>query len=233
MILAVIVAVEIAFWALLVAGLTARYVLRLPRAGAALLVAVPLVDLVLLAATVIDLRGGATAGAAHGLAAVYIGVSVAFGRRMIRWADVRFAHRFAGGPAPERSPRTGPAHARREREAWYRHLLAWTVGAALIGLAVALVGDLDRTEAMLQLLGVWTLVLAIDFVVSFSYTLWPRGGRDRDRHWPAAVRTAFAIARSTAVARTPPRTRSCPPSGPSRRSTRPRRFWPWLRRAEP
>lgn len=101
----------------------------------------------LLGATVIDLLGGATAGVAHGLAAVYIGVSVAFGHRIIRWADVRFAHRFAGGPAPERPPRTGPAHARREREAWYRHLLAWTVGAALIGLALLLVGDLDRTEA--------------------------------------------------------------------------------------
>ncbi len=80
MIVAVVVAVEIAFWVLLAAGLTARYVLRLPRAGVALLIAVPFVDLVLLAATVIDLRGGATAGVAHGLAAVYIGVSVAFGR---------------------------------------------------------------------------------------------------------------------------------------------------------
>ena len=73
MILAVIVAVEIAFWVLLAAGLTARYLLRLPRVGAGLLIAVPLVDLVLLGATVIDLRGGATASAAHGLAAVYIG----------------------------------------------------------------------------------------------------------------------------------------------------------------
>ena len=177
MILAVIVAVEIAFWVLLAAGLTARYVLRLPRVGAALLVAVPFVDLVLLGATVIDLRGGATASAAHGLAAVYIGVSVAFGHRMIRWADVRFAHRFAGGPAPGRPPRAGRAHAQREREAWYRHLLAWSVGAALIGVAVLLVGDLARTEAMWQLLGVWTVVLAIDFVVSFSYTLWPRPPR--------------------------------------------------------
>ena len=98
MIVVVIVAVEIAFWVLLAAGLIARYPLRLPRVGAALLVCVPLVDLVLLGATVIDLRGGATAGVAHGLAAVYLGVSVGYGHRMIRWADVRFAHRFAGGP---------------------------------------------------------------------------------------------------------------------------------------
>ena len=35
-------------------------------------------------------------------------------------------------------------------------------------------GDADRTEALLQTAGVWTLVLAIDFLVSFSYTLFPR-----------------------------------------------------------
>jgi hypothetical protein len=174
-IVVVIVAVEIAFWVLLAAGLTARYVLRRARLGAALLIAVPLVDLVLLGATVIDLRAGATAGVAHGLAAVYIGVSVAFGHRIIRWADVRFAHRFAGGPAPERGPRTGPARARREREGWYRHLLAWAVAAALTALAVLAVGDLDRTEALVQLIGAWTVVLAIDFLVSFGGTLRPRG----------------------------------------------------------
>ena len=102
---------------------------------------------------------------------------------MIRWADVRVAHRFAGGPAPERPPRTGLAHARREREGWYRHGLAWTVGAALIGAAVLLAGDLDRTAALWRLLGVWTVVLAIDFAVSFSYTLWPRGGRGGGQRW--------------------------------------------------
>ncbi len=179
MIVAVIVAVEIGFWVLLAAGLLARYALRLPRVGAALLVCVPLVDLVLLGATVVDLRRGATAGVAHGLAAVYLGVSVAFGHRMIRWADVRFAHRFAGGPAPVPPPRTGLAHARHQRQAWLRHLLAWSVGAVLIGLAVLLVGDLERTEALWQLLGVWTIVLVIDFAVSFSYTLRTRGGPPR------------------------------------------------------
>ncbi|WP_424326067.1 hypothetical protein [Gordonia sp. (in: high G+C Gram-positive bacteria)] len=34
------------------------------------------------------------------LARLYLGVTVVFGPRLIRWADARFAHRFAGGPAP-------------------------------------------------------------------------------------------------------------------------------------
>jgi hypothetical protein len=53
-----IVAAEIAFWLALLAGLVTRYLLRRPRLGMALLVATPLIDLALLAATTIDLRRG-------------------------------------------------------------------------------------------------------------------------------------------------------------------------------
>ena len=55
-----------------------------------------------LPATAIDLRGGADATGAHSLAALYLGFSIGYGHRMITWADTRFAHRFAGGPAPVR-----------------------------------------------------------------------------------------------------------------------------------
>lgn len=172
---AFIVAAEIGFWVILASGLTARYVLRRPRLGAVLLVATPLVDVLLLVATVIDLRAGATATVAHSLAAIYIAVSLAFGHSMVRWADVRFAHRFAGGPAPEPAPRHGRAHAAHERRGWLRHLLAWAVGSGLMLIGVAAVGDPDRTEALLQTAGLWTLILTIDFLISFSYTLFPRG----------------------------------------------------------
>jgi hypothetical protein len=39
---------------------------------------------------------------------------------------------------------------------------------------VLFVGDLDRPSALVSATVIWTLVLAIDFVVSFSYTLWPK-----------------------------------------------------------
>jgi hypothetical protein len=171
---ALIVAAEIGFWVILAGGLAARYVLRRPRLGAALLVATPLVDVFLLIATVVDLRGGATATVAHSLAAIYIGVSLAFGHSMVRWADARFAHRFAGGPKPDPGPRHGRAHAAHERRGWLRHLLAWAIGSGLMLIGVAVVGDADRTDALLQTAGLWTLVLTIDFLISFSYTLFPR-----------------------------------------------------------
>jgi hypothetical protein len=173
-VIALIAAAEIAFWLLLLGGLILRYPLRRPRAGLALLVATPFVDLALLAATTLDLYRGGEAALPHALAAVYIGVSVAWGKRIVAWTDARFAHRVAGGPPPERPPRTGAQHAARERREWLRHLLAWAVGTGFLGLGVIVAGDVDRASALVRVMALWTFVLAIDFGISFSYTLWPR-----------------------------------------------------------
>jgi hypothetical protein len=173
MLLAVIVAAEIGFWVFLGAGLVARYLLGRRRTGAVLLVMAPLVDLVLLAATTIDIARGATAEFAHGLAAAYIGFSVAFGHSVIRRADARFAHRFAGGPPPPRPPRYGRARARYEWREFGKALLAWTIAAGLLATAIAIVGDADRTQE----LGGWivrlTSVLAIWSLWPITHTLWP------------------------------------------------------------
>jgi hypothetical protein len=172
--IAVIFAAEIAFWTLLASGLATRYLLRRPRLGLALLAATPVVDLALLVATTIDLRRGGAPTLAHALAAVYIGVSVAWGQRIVAWADARFAHRFAGGPLPVRPPRTGAAHAAHQRREWLRHLTAWATGTALLGIGMLVAGDLDRSLALLNVAALWTLILAVDFAISFSYTLWPK-----------------------------------------------------------
>ncbi|GAA1290646.1 hypothetical protein GCM10009634_42480 [Saccharothrix xinjiangensis] len=144
----VIVACEVGFWVVLAAGLLARYALRLPRLGAVLLVCTPLVDVVLLVATALDLRSGGEAGVAHGLAAVYLGVSVAFGHSVLRWADQRFAHRFAGGPPPVEPPTSGPGKVRHEWREWGRFALAWAVTCAVVLLLVVAVGDPERTRPL-------------------------------------------------------------------------------------
>jgi hypothetical protein len=174
MLIALIVVAEIAFWLVLLSGLATRYLVGRRRLGLALLAATPAIDLALLVVTTIDLRRGGDAALPHALAAVYIGVSVAWGTRIVSWADARFAHRFAGGPPPEPPPRTGRRHAARQRREWLRHLTAWATGTALLGLGVLVVGDVDRTWALQNVAVLWTLVLAIDFAISFSYTLWPR-----------------------------------------------------------
>jgi hypothetical protein len=169
-----IVVCEIGFWVVLLSGLLARYALRRPRLGAALLLLTPLVDVVLLVAATVDLRQGAEATAVHALAAIYVGVSVAVGPSMVRWADVRVAHRLGDGPPPTPAPERGPEHARRERRQWFRHLLAWAVGCSLMLLARLMVGDADRADTLLRTAQLWTLVLVIDGIIAWSYTFSPR-----------------------------------------------------------
>lgn len=173
MLVAVIVVCEVLYWIVLLTGLTVRYLLRRPRAGGILLACTPLVDLILLTVSVLDLRAGGTAAAAHTLAAIYIGVSIGFGPSLMRWADVRFAHRFVGGPAPVKPPRSGPGQAAHARRAWFRHLLAWGVGVGLMLLAVLLIGEPSRTEQLLSSAKAWTLILLIDAAVSFGYPTSP------------------------------------------------------------
>ena len=169
MLIGLILAAEVAFWVVLAAGLLVRYGLRRPRLGAVLLALVPLVDLVLLVATALDLRAGGVATRAHGLAAVYIGFSVAFGHSLIRWADQRVAHRFAGGPPPERPPRGGWARATYEWREFGKALLGALVTAALLLTAVLVVDDADRTQALLGWLPTLGVVLAVWFI---GWPLW-------------------------------------------------------------
>jgi hypothetical protein len=173
MLLPVIIAAEIGFWVLLAAGLTARYLLGRRRSGAILLASVPVVDLVLLVATVVDLSRGARADFTHGLAAAYIGVSLAFGHSMVRWADQRFAHRFAGGPPPWRPPSGGRARARYEWREFAKAGLAWAVSSGLLLAAIAIVGDAERTEALEAWIVRLTLVLGIWALWPITHTLWP------------------------------------------------------------
>ena len=172
MVLTVIVACEIGFWVAVLGGLAARYLLRARRLSVVLLVAAPLLDVVLLVATAVDLRSGATASLEHGLAALYIGFSVAYGHRLVHWADVRFAHRFAGGPAPVRL--TGAAYTRTCWGDVGRTALAVGIaGAVLFGL-IALVGAPERTEALRAEFPLLALIMGLELLWAVSYTVWPR-----------------------------------------------------------
>jgi len=65
---ALIVGCEVAFWIFPFAGLAFRYLLHSPRVSRFFLVCVPLIDVALLAITVMDLRRGTAATFAHATA---------------------------------------------------------------------------------------------------------------------------------------------------------------------
>jgi hypothetical protein len=138
-----IVGAEVAFWVVLGLGLLARYVLRRPGLSRVLLLGVPLVDLALLVLVGLDLAGGTEPGRPHALAGLYLGLTVAFGHPLVRWADARFAHRFRGTPLPPKPAKGTREHVRSLWVEWARVVAA----AAIAVVVLALLGVVAGTGA--------------------------------------------------------------------------------------
>ena len=160
-----IVACEVAFWLVLLLALATRYLLRRERLSRLLIWSLPAIDVLLLAFTAMDLRSGAPPTFAHGLAAAYVGFTVAFGSLAIRWADRHFAHRFAGGPAPPGSPASRWLAVRFELGLWLRSIVAWFITLALLGV---LIEFLDN-ELVTQTLGRWDRIAFVSVVLWFVF----------------------------------------------------------------
>ncbi|QKV92532.1 hypothetical protein HUT19_12885 [Streptomyces sp. NA02950] len=181
MIVALIVACEVGFWVLLAGGLALRYLAKLPKASVAVLLCEPLLELVLFVATVIDLKHGAEPDWKHGLAAVYIGFSVALGHQTITWADARVAHRFFGGPPPVKPPKYGMARAAHEWRTALRWMLAAVIALALLQGAIWYVGDDGEIGSLREWQTKMLFAIGINAVIAMSYTLWPKREPDRTR----------------------------------------------------
>jgi hypothetical protein len=166
MLYAVLLISEIAFWLLLVGGLYVRYARDRRRLSAGMLVAAASTDFIVLAFAGADLAGGTAAQTSHLIAALTVAYSVVYARHVVGIAD-RFVLRRLGREvvAPRRAPK-----ARREREGWYRHARMWALGVALLGAGYLIADDGD---ALAGAAAVWTMILAIDFAVSFSHSLRP------------------------------------------------------------
>ena len=79
--------------------------------------------------------------------------------------DAKFAHRFAGGPKPDKPAKYGAARARREWREFGKAALAWAVACGLLQVAIMMVGDAHRTAALSDwitrltgILAIWALV---------------------------------------------------------------------------
>ncbi|MCX5526562.1 hypothetical protein OG342_27505 [Streptomyces bobili] len=174
MIVWLIAACEIGFWVLLALGLAVRYLLRWRRTSVVLLLCEPVLELVLFVVTAVDLRNGAEPGWEHGLAALYIGYTVAFGHYTIRWLDGHAAHRLGGAPPPPRPPRYGRARALHEAKLWLRALFGGAVAVALLQCAVWYVGDSGDVSSLRSFQGTALRVVGIYGLIALSYTVWPR-----------------------------------------------------------
>ncbi|MDK1346435.1 hypothetical protein QNO09_24650 [Streptomyces sp. 378] len=174
MIVALIAVCEIGFWVLLAAGLGTRYLLHMPRLGLGLLLCEPLLEVVLLVATALDLKNGADPNWTHGLAALYIGYTVGHGHRTVKWLDGHAAHRLGGAPKPIGPPRYGMARARHEGTVWLGTLTAAVVATVLLQLAIWYVDDPSRVTSLESWRYVAWRAAGIHGLVALSYLIWPR-----------------------------------------------------------
>ncbi|MFJ4561216.1 hypothetical protein ACIP4Q_34820 [Streptomyces massasporeus] len=174
MIVALIAACEIGFWVLLAAGLATRYLLKMPRTGLALLLCEPLLEVVLLVATALDLKNGAEPNWTHGLAALYIGFTVGHGHRTVKWLDGHAAHRLGGAPPPPKPPRYGMARARHEGRVWLGTLTGAVVATVLLQLAIWYVDDPSRVTSLEGWRWVAWRTAGIHGLIALSYAIWPR-----------------------------------------------------------
>ncbi len=149
-----IIGCEASFWLVLFLGLAARYLLQHKKLSYFLLLALPVIDLALLLFTAIDLSSGTPASFAHGLAAAYVGFTVAFGGVVVSWADQRFAHRFANGPVPSKAPTRGWLALRYELFLWFRCLVAVAITLVLLIGLIVFVNNESATEALNEWFGI-------------------------------------------------------------------------------
>ncbi|SDS08816.1 hypothetical protein SAMN04489751_1199 [Brevibacterium sandarakinum] len=137
--LSYIIVGEVLFWVLLMGGLAVRYLLGGRVVSSLMLVATPVVDIVIIVLTYLDLAGHSPADFSHGLAAFYVGFSVVFGPDIIRGLDRRFTRRYS----KQSGVRTTSAPQRSSLADWYRCLFASgiTLALLLVGIVVAGLSD--------------------------------------------------------------------------------------------
>lgn len=168
-----IVACEVAFWVVIILGLIARYLLRKERLGFLLLALTPIIDLILLIITGLDLYRGATATSAHALSGVYIGVSIVFGKSIIAWADERFRYYIVKqGDKPLKC--YGYEYARHYLKSWLKHVLAYAIGIGCLFGLIYIVQSPARTEALTSTIHWWSRILGIDLLITIAYFIWPK-----------------------------------------------------------
>lgn len=193
----VIIACEIGFWVILGIGFALRYIFKLKKTSAVVLGSVILVDIILITAAVIHVRSGATATLGNAMAPYYLGFSVMWGHRTVKWFDRYIQHKLTGAPHP-RDFVPVEKNARRiyHLKGTLRDVCAFTIIIATSWACIYLGGGVnDATMAFY--LGAQNAP-RLGFIVllfDFSYVIWPGKPKKNKRHLQhtAPANSFFAI----------------------------------------
>ena len=181
MIVTLIIICEVAFWVLLVRGLALRYLAEMPRTGAGVLLCEPLLEILLLVVTAIDLKNGAEPDWKHGLAAVYIGFTVGLGPQPIKWVERAVRPPLRGRPAagPAAEVRHGARGPRVKTAA--RWIAAAVIAIVLLQAAIWYVGADGDIGSLRMWQQKMIFLIGINLVIAGSYTLFPKKAPPAER----------------------------------------------------
>lgn len=168
-----IIAAEVLFWIVLFAALYFRYILKAKKLSLLFFALTPVIDLVLLVLTALDLKNGSDATISHGLAAVYIGVSIAYGKTLIAWADEKFQkHVLKVDVQIKRLDGKEKAHY--EIGMFIRHLVAYGIAAVLLLIIINYVGIQNDTNSLYLVMKIWAIFVAIDGITCIINLYFPK-----------------------------------------------------------
>ncbi|MEQ6356027.1 hypothetical protein ABNX05_15465 [Lysinibacillus sp. M3] len=98
-----------------------------------------------------DLKAGTPASISHGIAAIYISVSIAFGKTMITWADEKFQKWFLKS-GQKNEPLTGVKKGKHEMKMLSQHIGAFIIGVGLLYAKSLFVGSNSDTSPLFQIM---------------------------------------------------------------------------------
>ena len=168
-----IIIAEILFWVVIVLGLVVRYVFKQQKLSFYLFVCIPIIDVILLVMTAVDLYYGGKGTIAHALAAVYLGISIVYGKSMIQWADNLF-QRLVYKKKTAKAKLYGMEYGIQQLKGALKHLAAYVIGALFLALMLYLSKESFENSAFYQILRLWTIVVVIDFIIAILYIIFPR-----------------------------------------------------------
>lgn len=160
-IISLIIAAELLIWVCISLIIFSRYKLKNKPLSVFFFIWMIIINIILLILTAVDLKSGSTVTFAHGLAAIYIGISIAFGSQMIGYADRMYQNYFLKEHTPIEKPTK-----RQKLMTTLRHFLAYIIGAGLLYIMIQYIGNEQATGKLQWFIKIWTIVIAVDLGIT-------------------------------------------------------------------
>jgi len=193
----IVIVAEILFFVLFGAFFIMKYWFNKPRIGYVFIVLLILNELFIALIAIYDYVETGKVSSFQVITVLFFIYLISLGKKDFLQLERFFKRKIAiwkGEPVPElphkeihKQEQYGKMHAKEERKGWYSHLLIFIIAQLIFinmsGFAGWQEFSLNRLKNTFQIYednkinhanSVWGIILIIDFIWSFSYTIWPK-----------------------------------------------------------